>query len=177
MMMLPSDTWSKETGWVKHHDDIDWPKYLDAIDELVQKRAGKVGKIDQWIQSSDVHGLSVRVQERLEAVKMSISNDYIDAEGCIKYQISGIELFEFYVMLAADGFNYAFDKPKIEHFQTLHLQDYEMSAIIEGKLTWNIVQWVALAEQHFLPDGVGKFWFWLEYYIDLNTKKRSSISG
>ena len=45
----------------------------------------------------------------------------------------------------------------MSHFQTLHLKDYEMASIIEGKLTWNIVQWVALAEQHFLQRMLENF--------------------
>lgn len=170
LMMLPSDNWSLEKGWIRNHPPIDWGQYLEDIDRLAGKRKPKVDKIGAWIKDSNTNDLRERTYKRLEVVKRNICNDYLDAEGCVQYAIQGNEPFEFFIWLADGEFGFSFEKAPMAYFQTLHLQDYEMAAIVEGKLTWNIVQWVALAEQHFLPEGVGKFWYWLEYHVDLNTK-------
>ena len=170
LTMLPSDTWSPSAGWVRNHPELDWENYLESIKKLASLRKGKVDKIDQWLSDSSTDDLKERVRIRLEAIRENIAREYIESEACVKYRVQGKVEFSFYIWLNQSGFDFSFASAPIPHFQTLHLEDFEMAAIIEGKLTWNIIQWVALAEQHFLPENVGKFWYWLEYHIDLNTK-------
>lgn len=170
LLMLPGDEWSKERGWVKNHPGVDWNNYLAAIDIEIKKKHKKVEAIDSWLQSSDTKNLVARTETRLEAIKSHVAREYLEAKACVEYSVLGSEPFSFYVWLDESGFGYSFSDYPEKPFQTLYLEAYEMAAILECKLTFNIVQWVALAEQHYLPEEVGKFWYWLEYHIDLNTK-------
>ncbi len=168
---LPSDTWTLEGGLRRRHPEIPWESYLTEIGALQKRFQPKLDRLRRWIAASPRENLRSRSFERTAFVERNITRDYIDFEGRFRISVEG-PASDFSFVLAADrkGFRIRWDDEAAVD-QTLHVEESVWAAILDGRLMWNILQWAAVAEQHvaYRPD-MGRFWFWLEYHVDLNNK-------
>ncbi len=169
---LPGDTWSAERGHVRRHPEVDWDNYLDEIAGLQLRFRPKVERLRRWIDGSSRLALRERTWERTALVEKWITRDYLFFEARFRIAVEGPHS-GFAFVLAADleqGFRILWDDEGPVD-QTLHVEEGVWAAVLEGKLMWNILQWSAIAEQH-VPYrlDMGRFWFWLEYHVDLNNK-------
>lgn len=174
---LPGDTWSLSAGHVRHHPPVDWENYLDEIAALQLRFSGKVERLSRWIEGSSRHALRERTWERAAITERHLTRDFLFADARFRISIEGPHA-DFSFVLSADrreGFRLVWDDDGPVD-QTLHVEEAVWAAVLEGKLMWNIVQWSARAEQHvpYRPD-IGRFWFWLEYHVDLNNKVPQAI--
>lgn len=168
---LPSDKWTKERGIERRHPPVDWENYLDEISALQRRFRPKIERLRRWIEASPREKLRERTWERTAHVEKHITRDYLCFEARFRIQVEGPNSgFAFVLEADRAGFRVRWeDAGQVD--QTLHVEEAVWAAILEGKLMWNILQWAAVAEQHvpYRPD-LGRFWFWLEYHVDLNDK-------
>lgn len=170
-LMEPGETWSDVEGYIENSERVNWHNYLNEIDVLRHKKSHKIIEIRKWIEATSTENLIARSEYRLNSIKRNITRDYIDFSEVVKFEIQGANEFHFYMMVDQNqGFSWSYTPFEKEHFQTLKLKDVQYAAILEGKLSFNIIQWIAISVQHYKPKDYGRFWYWLEYHIDLNTK-------
>ncbi len=177
--MSPSDCWDIKNGIKRNHPAIDWENYLGEIQKVKTKFSPKIKKIRDWINDSSKENLLERSKQHLAIVEKWITRDYIDFEAVFKISIEGKNSnFGFYFKSSLnEGFQIKWGLDRnIAVDQILHVPEDIWAAILDGKLTFDIIQWTAKAEQ---PNGyrsdMGRFWFWLEYHVDLNSKNPQFI--
>lgn len=175
--MCPDDRWSMKTGHVRNHPEIDWSDMVGEIRAVKRRFQPKVDAIASWLRDADRTNLEARSRQRCELVQRAITRDFIDFTGRFRLAIEGPNAgFDF--VLAAnpeDGFRIDFDD-KGDVDQTLYIAEHVWASILDGRLAWNIVQWVGEAEQHVpFRREMGRFWFWLEYHVDLGTKNIQAV--
>ncbi|MEO1235027.1 MAG: MBL fold metallo-hydrolase [Myxococcota bacterium] len=170
VLLYPGDQWS-QAGHVRNHREIDWENVLDEMEALQTHFRPKIEAIEAYLRDVDLERLEARSRERAALVEKWITRDWIDFECRFRISVSGPQA-GFSFVLAADpeaGFSIDFtDRDPVT--QTLHVPQHIWASILEGKLLWNIIQWVGVAEQHVeYTADMGRFWFWLEYHVDLNS--------
>ena len=172
LIMNPGDAWTKADGYINNSEKIDWPNYLDEIEKLKTEFAQKIESIRGWINKSSQENMEARTKKRLATIDKHMSKDYIDFSAKFRYIVTCPEKLTFVFQANPDdGFSYAYGDNDTEVDQTLYIEPEIWAAVLEGKLTMNIIQWVAKADQHVpYRIDIGRFHFWLEYLVDLNTK-------
>lgn len=179
--MYPSDKWSPSSGLKRNHPEIDWDNYLDEIEKVKTKFKAKIQHIRNWINDSSREDLLAKTKLHLEIIKNNITRDYIDFSAVFRISIEGDNSnFSFFLKSTIEnGFEILWDENALKNEtidQILHVPEEIWASILNGKLTFNIIQWASKAEQ---PNGyrldMGRFWFWLEYHVDLNSKNPQCI--
>ena len=176
VLMQPGDQWSKDSGLVERYPRIQWNDYLKAIDRLSETFKEKIQRIDRWLRESPMDNLEERSRCHTEKVMRHITHDYIDFTARFRMVIEGSTHSFSFVTKAnpLDGFCIDWnDSDPVE--QTLYIPEHIWAAIMDGRLMWNIIQWVAVAEQTTFTRDMGRFWFWMEYHIDLNSKNIQAL--
>ncbi len=171
IVLLPSDRWNMSTGITRQHAAINWPNYLDEIAAVKRRFQPKLDALNAWLLDVDFGDLKGRSMVHCQRVQRWITRDYIDFSARFRQVVEGPNSNFSFVLKAdpASGFKIDWhDDAPVD--QTLYVAESTWAAVLEGKQTWNIIQWVAEAEQtNYRPD-MGRFWFWLEYHVDLNAK-------
>jgi L-ascorbate metabolism protein UlaG (beta-lactamase superfamily) len=177
VLMYPSDTWSAATGLTRYHPEIDWANYLDGIAAVKTRFADKVAAARAWVEAADQTNLAARSRAYTAHVNRWICQEYIDFTGRFRCVIEGPEAGFSFVLKAspASGFQIDWDDHEAVD-QTLYIPQAVWAGVLAGRLMWNSVQWAAQNEQH-VPYrlDLGRFWFWLEFYIDLNNRSVQAL--
>ncbi len=174
--LYPSDRWTV-AGVERNNAGVDWDNMLDEMRAVKQRFQPKIDRIETWLHDVDLEDLKARSQLRCAVVQKWMTKDYIDFDCRFRIAVDGPNANFGFVMKAnpEDGFAIDFDDDA-PVTQTLHVPEHIWAAILEGKLMWNIIQWVGKADQHVeFNRDMGRFWFWLEYHIDLDTKNIQAI--
>lgn len=177
LVFYPSDTWSMQAGLRRNHPEIDWSGYLNEITRVKQCFQPRVDAIHRWIDDVPLHDLERRSRLHTERVQRWITRDYIDFDARFRIRVEGPHAGFSFVLKADPVAGFAIDWDDAQPVdQTLFVREHVWAAILEGKLMWDIVQWVAQAEQH-VPYrlDIGRFWFWLELHVNLNGKNTQVI--
>ena len=175
--MLPSDTWSMKNGLTQNHPAVDWDHYLDEIEKVKIAFRPKISAIREWINAAPDHALYERTVKHAKYVEKHVTRDYIDFSARFRLAVEGDKhQFSFVTKASPEtGFSIDFDDDDPVD-QTLYIPQEIWAAVLDGRLTWNIIQWVGEAEQHVdYRQDMGRFWFWMEYHIDLNSKNPQYI--
>jgi L-ascorbate metabolism protein UlaG (beta-lactamase superfamily) len=172
LVFHPGDTWTKAGGFVRNHPPIDWENYLEEIRRVKRRFQWKVDRIERWICDVDYRDLHARSVRHTKMVEKWITRDFIDFTARFRIAVEGPNS-DFAFVVKADPVNkfqvdWNDDAPVD---QTLYVREAVWAAILEGKLMWNIIQWPGQAHQP-VPYrlDMGKFWFWMEYHVDLNSR-------
>ncbi len=176
ILMQPGDYWCKNSGHVKMGRRVKWEDFLDEIRTVKQIMQPKVEKIERYIKEASLENLHERTKKHLAIIQKNITRDYIDFSSRFRFSITG-EAGNFSFVAEAnptDGLRFLLeDTQKVD--QTLYVDQYVWASILEGSLMFNIIQWVGVAEQNEFTTDMGRFWFWLEYHVDLNSKNIQAI--
>ncbi len=174
--MLPSDTWSVASGHTRHHPPIDWDNYLDEIARVQHALRPRIDGIRQWIDAAPREDLEARSRAHTERVERWITRDFINFSGRFRLQVEADPAFGFVLKASPEeGFRIDWDdRDPVD--QTLYLPEAIWAAVLDGRLTWNIIQWVGQCEQHvpYRPE-LGRFWFWMENHIDLSSSQTPQV--
>ncbi len=177
VVLYPSDTWTMSGGVKRNHPEIDWDDMLGEVAKVKEQLQPKVDAINNWLHEVDLEDLRARTQWRCNIIQKWMTKDYIDFTARFRLFIEGDKADFSFVMKANPEDGFAFDWNDQDPVQqTLYVPQHIWAAILEGKLMWNIVQWVGQADQHvaFTRD-MGRFWFWLEYHVDLDSKNIQAV--
>ena len=177
LLFYPSDVWTPSRGMIRNHPGVDWDHMLDEIGRVQTRFRPKIDAIERWLHEVSLDDLEARSRRRTAVVQAGITKDYIDFDSRFRLVIDGAHSNFGFVMKADPIRGFAFDWDDCGPVtQTLHVPEHIWAAILEGKLMWNIIQWVGRADQHvdFTRD-MGRFWFWLEYHVDICTKNIQCI--
>jgi L-ascorbate metabolism protein UlaG (beta-lactamase superfamily) len=171
VQMYPSDMWSKSTGLIRNHHEVDWDNYLIEIEELQARFQPKIDSISAWLSESPTHNLKERTQAHTARVEKWITRDYIDFSARFRLQIEGTQEKFSFVIKANPNDKFVVDwNDNGPVDSTLHVPEVIWASILDARLNWNMIQWVSQAEQgEFRPD-MTHFWFWLESHVALNTQ-------
>jgi L-ascorbate metabolism protein UlaG (beta-lactamase superfamily) len=172
MVMNPSDTWSRTEGLVRNSLKIDWNDYLTDIERLKRRFQPKVDRYAAWIEDSFLEDLEQRSRSYTANINKWICQDFIEFSARFRIAVEGDRADFMFVLKASpdEGFKIDWDDHD-DVDQTLYVPQAMWGALLEGKVMWNMMQWASLNEQH-VPYrlDIGRFWFWMEYYIDLNNR-------
>ncbi|MGH6946125.1 MAG: hypothetical protein ACREDZ_02250, partial [Kiloniellales bacterium] len=172
VILYPSDIWTKAGGVERNHPEVDWDNMLDEIAKVKALFQTKIDSINAWLEDVELTNLEARSRRRTEIVERWMTRDHIDFTARFRFYIEGPQANFSFVAKSSpkDGVRFDWDdKGAVQ--QTLYVPQNIWAAILEGKLMWNIIQWVGQADQHVAFNrDMGRFWFWLEYHIDLDGK-------
>ncbi len=177
LLMYPTDRWNIKDGLTRHHPGVDWDNMLDEIAKLKQRFQPKIDATNNWLKSANLNDLEARSRRHTNRVEQQITRDYIDFTARFRIAIESENAPFNFVIKASPEKGFAIDwNDKGQVDQTLHVPDYIWASVVEGRLLWNIMQWVSKAEQHngFHKD-MGRFFFWLEFHVDLNNRNIQAI--
>lgn len=177
VVMYPSDTWSVPTGLTRHHPEIDWANYLDEIAKVKTRFADKVAAARAFVEASDQSDLAARSRAYTDNINRWICQEYIDFSGRFRLVIEGPDAGFSFVLKASPATGFAIDWDDHDPVdQSLYIPQAVWAGVIGGRLVWNSVQWASENEQHapYRLD-LGRFWFWLEFYIDLNNRSIQAL--
>ncbi|HWQ31823.1 MAG TPA: MBL fold metallo-hydrolase [Blastocatellia bacterium] len=177
VVMYPSDTWSASAGLTRRHPEIDWHNYLDEIRAVKARFADKVAAARAFVEASDQRDLLARSRAYTAHINRWICQEYIDFTGRFRLVIEGADAGFSFVLKASPQAGFRIDWDDDEPVdQTLYIPQAVWAGILEGRLMWNPVQWASQNEQH-VPYRIdlGRFWFWLEFYIDLNNRSVQAL--
>lgn len=176
-VMYPSDVWSKQTGLVRHHPEIDWDDYLAAIERLQTQLKPKVEALGQWIDSGSMAGLAARTDAFLAHYRKWIHHADINFNVRVRVVIEGADEPIDFVMDASPEHGFHFlqqDESVVD--QTLYIRAPLWAAVLDGKVLLNNIQWASQNEQHVeFRLEIAHFWFWFETYIDLNNRNPQAL--
>ncbi len=175
--LYPSDTWSISTGIVRNHPDVDWGQYLDFVRTCKQKLQKKVDYYNAWIDASDRTNLLQRSRLHTETINKHITQDGIVFSGRFRVIVEGDNSNFSFVLKAnpQDGFVIDWeDAAPVD--QSIYVPERLWAAILEGKIMWGMYQWTTEIKEH-VPYrlDLGRFWYWLEYNLDLGNKNSQAI--
>lgn len=177
VIMCPSDEWSKKTGLVKNHPEIDWDNYMKHIDELKNHLRPKVEALAAWLDGADATNLKQRTINYLNNTNQWLQNWNIDFTVNTRVMVeSTTDTFAFY--MCADpqqGFRFTWDMPaQIDH--TLYIRESLWAAVLEGRVLLTNIQWAAQQEEHVpFRLEIARFWFWFENHVDLNNRNVQAL--
>ncbi|GAB4223053.1 MAG: hypothetical protein Tsb005_16910 [Gammaproteobacteria bacterium] len=171
ILLQPSDTWSLAEGHQYQTRRIDWHNMLDEIKYAKTLFTPKLHALEHYLHEVNLNNLMQRSQRYTHNIANYITRDYIDFSARFRFTIEGAHS-NFSFVTKTDPINKFQvdwnDHAKVD--QTLYVPEHIWAAILEGKLMWNIIQWVGQAEQEQFTRDMGRMWFWMEYHIDLNNK-------
>jgi len=174
MPMYPSDVWRPGTGFEHKHPPIDWNNYLDEIARLKKQFQPKIDAINAWLEESDQADLPDRTQAYMSNVEENIDGAE-DIDFTIRCRIAiedgAGQDFSFVLDISPEtGFRVLWDDAA-DTDQTFYIPRAVWASLLEGKVTFSQMSWIGETAQHEdFRDDFSKFWFWLEYYIDLNNR-------
>jgi len=170
VLLLPSDVWTKSGGVRKNHPGVDWDDMLGEIRKLQQRFRPKLEAIQTWLRDSDFSDMEARTRQRTAITQQRITQDWVNFSARFRFQIEGPNSGFSYVLKADPATGVSFDwddRGAVD--QTLHVDEIDWAAILDGKLTSHTIQWVAKAVQHVAYRiDMGRFWYWREYHEDLD---------
>jgi L-ascorbate metabolism protein UlaG (beta-lactamase superfamily) len=176
-IMNPSDQWSKQTGLIRNHPEINWDRYLESIHQLKKQLQPKIDNINHWINASDCSNLRQRTDHYMNHINQWICQEHITFNLAIEINIEGQHSnYCFYINVTTEkGFKLVWEKPK-QIAQVLYIRESLWAGILEGKLLFNTIQWACENKQlcPFRPE-IGRFWFWFEAHIDLNNRNTQAL--
>ena len=171
-VMYPTDTWTPADGLTRNHPEIDWDDYLTAMRREQRRFQPKIDAINAYIDGADRTDLERRSHDFTAFVEKHVTRDHIDFTARFRHVVEGPNAgFSFTLTASPEaGFAIAWDDDGPVD-QTLYVPERIWAAILDGRLLWTEIQWNGEAEQHveFRYD-IARFWYWLEYYVSLNTK-------
>ncbi len=175
--LYPSDTWSIQTEVVRHHPEIDWDHYVAFVKVCQQKFQKKVEHYKAWLDASGRHALRERSRAHTDNVNKWISQDGIVFSGRFRVHVEG-ENANFSFVLKAnpqDGFGIDWDDTD-DVDQSIYVPERIWASVLGGKIMWNMYQWATEIKEH-VPYrlDLGRFWYWLEYNLDLGNKNAQAI--
>lgn len=175
--LYPSDVWTITGGVVRNHPEIDWENYIDEVKKVKARFQKKVDHYAAWINASDRQNLQERSRNHLAQVGKWITQNYITFSARFRIAVEG-ELSNFSFVCKADpgnGFRIDWDDLDVVD-QTIHVPERIWAALLEGKIMWNMYQWATQIEEH-VPYrlDIGRFWYWMEYHVDLGNKNTQAI--
>ncbi len=177
LMFHPSDTWTRERGFEQHHPTIDWANFLPLVDREVARFWPKVRALEAWLDEVDLDNLLARSIAHTERVQALITREHIDFTARFRHVIEGPDAGFSFVLKADPDSGFEIDWTDDEPVdQTLYVPQREWAAVLEGRMLWTDIQWNGEADQHveFRYD-IARFWYWLEYYVAINTKQPQVI--
>lgn len=171
VLLQPGDVWGKAKGHVTKTRRIDWENMLDEIQSVKTIFKDKLAALENYLHDVDLSNLKNRSIEHTKRIEKHITRDYINFTARFRIQVEGKENTFSFVTKASPEAYFQVDWDDNEAVdQTLFVPEHIWAAIIEGKLMWNIIQWVGQAEQEKFTKDMGRMWFWMEYHIDLGNK-------
>lgn len=177
VQLYPGDTWSVASGIHRYGPEPDWDNMLDEISALRDRFLPKIEAIDQFLHDVSYDRFEERSRARTALVQKHITRDYIDFRFRFRTVVEGEHAGFSFVMTInpEDGFSVDWDDDGDVN-QTLYVPENIWASILEGKLMWHIIMWVAQVEQHsdFSRDAA-RFWAWLDNHQDLNTKNIQAV--
>lgn len=177
VQLYPGDRWSVGTGISRYDGELDWSRMLDDIGDLKKRFQPKIDAINTFLADVSYDDFEDRSRARTALVQKYITRDHIDFDCRFRIAVEGPHSGFSFVLKANPSTGLVIDwDDDAPVTQTLYVPEHIWGSILEGKLMWNIIQWVGQAEQHvdFTRD-MGRFWFWLEYHLDLNAKNIQAI--
>jgi hypothetical protein len=175
--LYPSDTWSVKTGVIRNHPDVDWGRHLDFVKVCKQKFQNKVDCYNAWIDASDRTNLLQRSRLHTDTINKHITQNGIVFSGRFRIVVEGDHSNFSFVLKAnpQDGFAIDWEDRKPVD-QSIYVSERLWAAILEGKIMWGMYQWATEIEEH-VPYrlDLGRFWYWLEYNLDLGNKNSQAI--
>lgn len=175
--MYPSDTWSMDTEVVRRHPEIDWGRYLDFVKICKQKFKKKVDHYNAWIDGSDRRDLQNRLRSYTDNINKNICQDGINFRARFRVMVEGENSNFNFVLKANPEDGFAIDwEDKCQVDQSIYVPERLWAAILEGKIMWAMYQWTTEIKEH-VPYrlDLGRFWYWLEYNIDLGNKNTQAV--
>ena len=176
-VLYPSDRWSPAGGVARNHPEIDWDNYLDAMRAEQRRFQPKIDAINRYIDGAATADLEARSRAFTRFVERHVTHDHIDFAARFRHTVEGPEGGFSFVLKASPEAGFAIDwADDAPVDQTLYVPQRIWAAILEGRLLWTEIQWNGQAEQHveFRYD-LARFWYWLEYYVSLNSKVTQAL--
>lgn len=175
--MNPGDVWTPENGIKRNHPEINWNNYLAEIDRLRDRLKPRITAVRTWLEESDKSNLEARSRTYLENIERLIGNEDIDFNIRVRFRIEATEQpFSFVMSITEEnGFRILWNDQDPTD-QTFYLREHIWASLLAGKILMSQMTWAGEIEQHrpFVID-MAKFWFWTEYYTDLNTRNPQVI--
>lgn len=171
VLLQPSDLWSKANGHQYTTRRIAWDNMQQEIEAVKGLLAPKVDAIEAYCRDVDLSNLKERSIAHTENIARHITRDFINFSARFRFSIEGPNSNFSFVTKACPNnyFQVDWDDQACVD-QTLYVPEHIWACILQGKLMWNIIQWVGQAEQETFTRDMGRMWFWMEYHIDLNNK-------
>lgn len=171
LYLQPGDEWTKATGKKEKMRRVNWDNMLGEMEHLQSIYRNKLNAIESYLHDVDLSDLKNRSIWHTKNIETFITRDFIDFSARFRIQIEGEHSNFSFVTKATPETYFQVDwEDDAPVDQTLYVPEHIWACILEGKLMFNIIQWVAQAEQGAYRLDMGKLWFWMEYHIDLNNK-------
>jgi L-ascorbate metabolism protein UlaG (beta-lactamase superfamily) len=177
VIMYPSDTWTFDGGLVRNHPEIDWNKYLDAIDKVRDKFKDKVVRLREWLDGAPLNDLQKRTVSYLAHTSKWLPNWNLDFNVNVKVCIEGPNSdFDFYMCSSPEaGFHFEW-KYDGQYDQTLYIREKLWAAVLDARVLLTNIQWAAQQEEHVpFRIEIARFWFWFENHVDLNNRNVQAL--
>ena len=173
VMLEPGDEWFLTKPW--ENRPYSWEEKKLNLELMKNKYAERLNYIHDFINSEKVADIIERTQRRVDKQKSLMVGTEIDFIAHLAYCILDSQgEASFYI-------NYVFTLGNLDiriSFSMepgtdiiLYLEEHIWSSVLTGKLMQNITQWSGM-HQHITPfrRDIGKAWFWIEYFTDLNNR-------
>lgn len=171
LLLQPGDIWSKSGGHICKTRRINWENMLDEIATVQSIFKDKLSALETYLHDVDLSNLKARSIAHTQHIAKHITRDYINFTARFRFQIEGPNSdFAFVTKASPETFFEVDWEDTAPVDQTLYVPEHIWACIVEGKLMWNIIQWVGQAEQEQFTKDMGRMWFWMEYHIDLGNK-------
>lgn len=178
VIMYPTDTWSKEQGLTRHHEEIDWDNYLALIDKVRDKFKPKVKKLRNWLDSAPIADLQKRTETYLAHLNHCLTQQFVDFTTQMRFKIEGEqENFEFFIHASPEtGVFTSWQQSSQVIDQTLYVRASLWAAVLDGRILLTNLQWAAQQEEHVpFRLEIARFWFWFENHFDLNNRNVQAL--
>lgn len=177
VQLYPGDHWNVAEGIRRFGPGPDWDHMLAEISALKDRFQAKVDAVEAFLQDVSYDGFEARSRARTDLVQRHITREFIDFDCRFRMVIEGPHAGFSFVLQAnpENGFSIDWTDDAPTH-QTIYVPENIWAAILEGKLMWHIVMWVAETEQHVdFHHGIARFWAWIDNHLDLNTKNIQAV--
>ncbi len=177
VQLYPGDTWSVAEGVRRYGPVPDWDNMLREISDLRAEFQPKVEAIDRFLNDVSYDAFEHRSRARTASIQKSCTRQDIDFRFRLRMTVEGARAGFSFVMAASpeDGFTIDWEDQG-DTAQTLYVPENIWASILEGKLMWHIVLWVAEVEQHVeFSRDMARFWAWLDNNLDLTSKNIQAV--
>ncbi len=178
VIMYPTDTWSKEQGLTRNHEEIDWNNYLKLIDKVRDKFKPKVKQLRHWLDAAPIENLQERTKHYLAHTNKWLTQQFVDFSANMRFKIEGEQgNFEFFIHASPETGVYSDWQAGDQTIdQTLYVRDTLWAAVLDGRVLLTNLQWAAQQEEHVpFRIEIARFWFWFENHFDLNNRNVQAL--